>query len=118
MTHSEKLEAMKRHMTALGILQSTAAPPAWKLLWRLGVEIPPPLFLGFWHAALFMGTFFGLLWGAVMWLILWSWQGMPLAFVAIGSLSAGILFGLLMATYFRYLARKHNLPAWADYTGQ
>ena len=118
MTHAEKLEAMKSHMAALGIMASTAAPPAWKLLWRLGVEIPPPLFLGFWRAALFMGTVFGALWGAVMWLVLWSWRGMPITFVLVAALGAGVLFGLLMATYFRYLARKHNLPSWTDYAGQ
>lgn len=118
MTHPEKLKAMKSHMAALGIMASTAAPPAWKLLWRLGVEIPPPLFLGFWSLALFMGAFFGVLWGVVMWLILWSWQGIPFVFVAIAALVAGFLFGLSMATYFRYLARKHNLPSWADYSGE
>lgn len=118
MTHTEKLEAMKRHMAALGILPSTAAPPAWRLLWRFGVEIPPPIFLGFWRAALYMGAIFGVLWGALMWLLLWAWWGMPLSFILVSALAAGVLFGLLMATYYRYLARKHNLPSWAEYTGQ
>lgn len=65
-----------------------------------------------------MGTVFGALWGAVMWLVLWSWRGMPITFVLVAALGAGVLFGLLMATYFRYLARKHNLPSWTDYAGQ
>jgi len=118
MTHSEKLKEMHRHMAALGIAATTAAPPAWQLLWRLGIEAPPPLFAPFWPSALFMGSFFGLFWGLFMWLFLWSRQGMPGWLVAAAALSAGALFGLCMAGYFRYLARKHNLPLWRDYAGQ
>lgn len=117
MTHQEKLEAMYRHMGRLGIARATAAPPAWRLLWRLGFEVPPPLFTPFWPGAIAMGLFFGVTWGVFMWLALWSRQGMPPVLFAAVSLAAGAAFGLIMAAYFRHLARKHGLPAWADYTG-
>ncbi|UWX03491.1 hypothetical protein H1235_10200 [Pseudoxanthomonas sp. NC8] len=77
MTDPDKLERMRKHMLALGVSPSTAAPPLWKLLWRLGIDLPPPLFMGFWHTALLMGSFFGLFWGLFMWLFMWSRQGMP-----------------------------------------
>ena len=117
MTHQEKLEAMYRHMAVLGVSKSTAAPPAWRLLWRLGVEVPPPLFTPFMSSALAMGAFFGLFWGLGMWAALWARQGVPLAVMAASALAAGALFGLIMAAYYRHLARKHGLPAWAEYTG-
>ncbi|RPD83472.1 DUF6404 family protein [Luteimonas sp. 100069] len=117
MTHQEKLEEMYRHMAMLGVSRSTAAPPAWRLLWRFGIEIPPPLFTPFMPGALAMGAFFGLFWGLFMWAILWVHQDMPAILMAATAIAAGALFGLTMAAYFRHLARKHGLPSWAEYTG-
>ena len=117
MTHSEKLEQMQKHLAEIGVSPSTAAPPIWKLLWRLGIDIPPPLFMGFWSSAAFMGTFFGVFWGILMWLILWSRQDMPISLALAAPAFAGVLFGLCMAAYFRHLAHKHKLPSWAAYTG-
>ena len=117
MTHRDKLTAMYRHIAILGVSKGTAAPPIFRLLWRLGIEVPPPLFISFIPAALGMGVFFGFFWGLVMWAILWSRQGMSFGLMASPSLVAGVLFGLSMAAYYRYLARKYELPSWADYTG-
>ena len=115
MTHSEKLERMRTHMAAIGVSPLTSAPPVWRLLWRLGVEAPPPLFSRFLPLAFVTGSFFGLLWAPLMWLMLWSRQDMPFFAVAAGALVSGLLFGLCMAAYFRFVARKHNLPLWAAY---
>jgi hypothetical protein len=117
MTHHEKLERMYRHMETLGIGKSTSAPPAWRLLWRFGIEVPPPLFTPFVPGALAMGASFGFLWGLIMWAAFWARQGIPVGLMTIAALSAGTLFGLTMAAYFRYLARKHGLPSWTQYKG-
>jgi membrane associated rhomboid family serine protease len=118
MTHQEKLEVMCRHMALLGVPKSTSAPPAWRILWRLGIEVPPPLFVPFVPNALAMGIFFGLCWGLLMWAFLWARQGMPISLIAVASLAAGALFGSIMAAYFWRLARKHRLPRWNQYTGE
>lgn len=104
-------------MAILGVSKSTAAPPAWRVLWRFGVQVPPPLFCPFAPTALVLGVAFGLLWGLLMGAILWSRQDTPIALMAVGALFAGALFGLAMTSYFRYLARRHGLPPWAEYTG-
>src|SRR5690349_12297522 len=93
MTHAEKVDAMHRHMGALGISTYTAAPPAWRLLWRLGVQAPPPLFLGFWTTAIAMGSFFGFFWGLFMWLFAWPTQMPAWAMVSTAG-GAGVFFGL------------------------
>ncbi|MGY0633795.1 DUF6404 family protein [Luteimonas sp. A478] len=117
MKHHEKLEEMYRHMAMLGVPKNTAAPPLWRLFWRFGVEVPPPLFTPFIPGALAMSAFFTLFWGLLMWAVFWARQGMPISLMATASLAAGALFGLIMAAYFRHLARKHRLPTWAAYRG-
>lgn len=117
-THAEKLERMRAHMAALGIPASTAMPPLWKVLWRLGFEVPPPLFMGFGGITLVLGGFFGCFWGLMMWLLLWSREGMSVWFALAAAFAAGVLFGVAMAAYLRRLARRHRLPAWDGYTGQ
>ena len=117
MDHQAKVQAMYRHMDALGVSRSTAAPPLWRLLWRAGIEIPPPLFIPFLSAALGMGAFFGFFWGAFMWLFFWTRQGASFELVGGASLLAGVMFGLLMAAYLRVVAGRHDLPRWSEYTG-
>jgi hypothetical protein len=116
-THAEKLERMYRHTDALGISRATVAPPAWHLLWKLGLEVPPPLFAPFLPMALAMGAFFTVGWGLLMWLFFWWRQDMTLAAMLLPAILAGVLFGLIMAGIYRHLARRHGLPSWAEYRG-
>lgn len=117
LSHAERVAAMHVHMTALGIARSTSLPLLWTLLWRLGVDVPPPLFLPFWRLVVWMGGAFALAWGAVMWLFVWSSYDIRPVFGFAMAAAGGIVFGAVMAVYYRHLARKHRLPAWDDYTG-
>ena len=105
----DRVAAMRRQLTELGIANSTAAPPLWKLFWRMGWAVPPPPFMGFGQITLLMGGFFGVFWGLLMWLFLWSQQGMPVWIAVAAALLAGTAFGVCMAIYFRRIARKHGL---------
>lgn len=118
MTHAEKIEAMYSHVKNLGISRSIAAPPLWRMLWWIGIEVPPPLFMGFTANALLTGTHFGVCWGGLMMLVnLFRHDFSPsvLFFAAIG---AGVLFGSSMAANWRYIARKHHLPSWEQVPGE
>ena len=50
-----------------------------------------------------------------MWLFLWRGQDMPIAVAILVALIAGLLFGVIMAGYYRWRARKLGLPRWEDY---
>jgi Family of unknown function (DUF6404) len=52
-------------LQAAGIGRYTTAPPLYRLLWRMGVETPPPHFASLGSIALLMGLFFGMSWGLV-----------------------------------------------------
>ena len=98
-----------------GVRPSTAAPPLYRLFWKMGLKVPPPLMAGFFSIALLMGGFFGVFWGLLMWLLMWGRTGMPMAAAAVLALLAGALFGLLMAAVLRWQARNKQIPAWKDF---
>ena len=112
-----KLQAMRNQLDSWQIAPGIAAPPFWRLLWKLGVPLPPPLFLGFVPLLVLCGSFFAVFWGLVMYLVSWRAQGTPLPTMLLSVLLAGGLFGLVMAMVFRRHARRLQLPAWRDYPG-
>jgi len=89
-------------------------PPLLRLLWRLGLNVPPPHFAGFIVTTLFYGGFFALFWGVIMWFFTWSESGMSPTGAAGAALFAGVLFGLIMASYYSWGRRKHRLPGWKN----
>lgn len=117
MTHDEKIQALLQHARRHQVAPGSAAPPFWRLLWKLGLRLPPPHFLGFWQLVLVCGSFFGSIWGLVVYLLVWRAQQLPLAQAAGTSLCAGALFGCVMAAVYRRQARRLRLPAWHDYGG-
>ena len=112
-----KTQAMRRQLATRQIAPGIIAPPLWRLLWKLGIPLTPPLFLGFMPLALLCGGFFAVLWGLVMYLASWRANDTATAAMLVGMLTAGVLFGLIMATVYRRHASGLQLPAWSDYTG-
>ena len=117
MSPVEQRHAALAVLEKTGIWPSNFAPPALHMLWALGLNIRPPHFASFGANALVTGTGFGALWGVAMWFMTWSRIGMPVS-TAIGAAAlAGLLFGLCMASYYRYGQRRHQLPRWEDLAG-
>jgi hypothetical protein len=115
MTHREKVEHFIRDMQGRGVGPSTSAPPLFRLLWGLGLEVAPPLFWGFWPAFLVTGLPFAVGWGSGMWCCLGFPSGNMLALHAVVSLFTGLAFGACMAAFVRWTARRYNLPPWDRY---
>jgi hypothetical protein len=122
-THRQKVERLVEEAGRQGMSLHTVAPPLFRLLWALGLEVPPPLFLGFRKLTLLIGTGFGVLWGPLwgvgMWL--WVWRGEIPAGVAVSmtvftAVLAGLSFGLVMAWLARRQAARLGLPSsWEEY---
>lgn len=118
MEHARKVAAYKRLMVAKGIGAATASPPLWQLLWTWGVPLPPPLYMRFLPLALFGGTIFGLIFGAIAWAM--GNRGireMSMDEAALVALVSGMAFGLSVAWLTRRLARRHGLGSWAAFDG-
>jgi hypothetical protein len=118
MTHDEKVAFLLNDLGQRGVGKSTVAPPLYRILWRLGVEATPPLFASFWSTALMMGVWFAIGWGVIMWLFVWRGEDQPAAVFVTVSIVAGVLFGITMAAYYRWRARKLALPRWDSYPTQ
>jgi hypothetical protein len=67
MTHRQKVERLLAELGQRGVGSYAVARPLFRLLWALGLEIPPAFFLGSRQLTLLMGTTFGVLFGP-----LWS----------------------------------------------
>jgi Family of unknown function (DUF6404) len=119
MTHQDKIDFLLRHMDTLGVPRSTAAPPVWRMFWRLGVPATPPLFLGFLTLTLCISLLFAFSWGILIWLASSLWTDFPVSILILsgGAVLAGLFFGLFMAAHFRTIAKRHNLGPWSEYVG-
>jgi hypothetical protein len=117
MTDDRKIDTYKALMAAKGIATSTAAPPLWELMWSLGINLPPPLYMGFISLFLFAGSFFGIVFGAGVWIVRYM-RARPMSLHEAGgvALITGIAFGLAIAWFTRRLARKHGLGTWSSFS--
>lgn len=115
MTHREKVACFEQLLRDRGYWISSAIPPVTRLLWRLGIEAPPPYFLSFGAAVLLAGVPFAFFWGAIMWLIKWQFSYLPLVqFIPVAAF-AGLLFGFSMAVVWRRCADNLRLKSWSQF---
>jgi len=110
---SAALELLK----ARGVPASEAAPLLHRLLWRCGIDVPPPHFSSFWFNAALTGGFCGLGWGLIMWLFFWSRQSMPVLLALLITVLFGFFMGLMMASICRHTARAAQVPSWREFEG-
>ncbi len=116
MTHNEKVERAIRELEAKGVHPYTTAPPLFRALWAAGVKIPPPFFMSFRQVFLLMTMSFGTLSGLFIWVVAEWWTiALPIEWLVLGAASAGSLFGLSMASYSRWKARRLGLLSWPEY---
>ena len=98
-----------------GIWRSNYEPPFLRLLWRFGINAPPPHFANFWCNAFIAGSYFAVAMGLFMWLVFWWRLGaVPFGPVLAAAAGAGLLFGFAMASYYAYGRHKHKLPSWRE----
>ena len=109
-----KVQAALRHLDAAGVQRRHSAPPLHRLLWRMGINAPPPILASVASNVVLMGIFFALGWGVLMWLMVWRNTNLPIAIALFSALMAGVLFGVLMAVVMRVMRLRRGLPLWRD----
>jgi len=113
MTNDEKIEYYLRDLRQREVgwrARWKAAPPIYRLLWRLGINVRPPFFASFWSLAIPFGVFYGIL------LIALWWFRDPHSITSLVISVVGAAFmGVIIAMSCRRQARKLALPRWEDY---
>ena len=99
-------------LSARGLSRHHTEPLLFRLLWKCGVRVRPPHFLGFAQIAGVYGTWFACAWGVFMWVLVWSQQGTAIVDVALRAAAAGACFGLIMAWLYARERREFAVPAW------
>jgi hypothetical protein len=103
-------------LSARGLARRHTEPLLFRLLWKLGVRVRPPHFLGFAPVAVVYGTGFACAWGVFMWVLVWSQQGLDFHGVALRSAGAGAAFGGVIAWLYARERREFALPAWESFS--
>jgi hypothetical protein len=110
MIHRDKVAAFVREAEAAGISRWVAAPAHFHLLWRLGVDVAPPLFHPTARLALLEGALFGFLYG--------------LFFLTLFTVGESVLCGLWVGLAFAWVSgteyhlakeQLERMPAWEEY---
>lgn len=118
MGFQEQRAAALELLASKGLPRASYSPTLVRALWRLGLEIPPPHFAGFGLNGVVFGGLFGVAWGLILWFAIWSRRGVdPRVALSVTGVVA-LVFGLGMASYFRFSARKHALPPWDQLAGR
>lgn len=94
--------------------RSNYAPPLLRILWRLGIRLPPLPFMPFWQVTVLTGGLWGISWGCAMWFIYWGPSGMVAGEAIIISITGGFLSGLCMASFHWWRRKVNRLPPWDD----
>jgi len=108
--YRRRMLAIADELRAQRVGPYTSAPPIYRLAWLLGIHIRPPLYQSFSSLALFSGTWFGIVWGLLMWFLFCRSEGRSVSNVFIVVLVAGVVFGLGLASYYRWKGNRLRLP--------
>lgn len=114
MTFKEKKAFAIKELEQAGIWKSNYYPPYLRIMHALGINIRFPHYNNFISNLLSMSTFFALVWGTIMYVLFWSERSANLSPMIISSLTAGLLFGIFMAFYYKHGNKKHQLTPWDE----
>jgi len=115
MKRSRKLVAALELLESSNLPRGSHAPPFHRLLWSLGVTVPPPHFCGFSTNALFAGLMCGIVFGALKWCVPWFAQDQSLSSKLAETVFMAGFLGLWMAYNTRAEARGCGIPRWRQF---
>ncbi|MEP5728973.1 MAG: DUF6404 family protein [Sulfitobacter sp.] len=112
--YSRKYDAALTELNQTDMWPSNFAPPMLKVQKRLGFSARPPHYASFFSTMIGYAIWFGAVWGVLMWFISWRGQDFTIVAAAGAASLAGVVFGIVMATYYARGRRKYGLSRWED----
>jgi hypothetical protein len=118
MNHTNKVKHLLYELTEKGYNAIWVAPPFFRVLWKLGIKLPPPIFLHPLVNILIVGTYYTFGWAIIIWTVHWRYHHPSISTVVMVSVLAGLITGALYAQIVRWRARTLGLPPWHCYPPQ
>ncbi|MEZ9526002.1 DUF6404 family protein [Enterovibrio norvegicus] len=114
MKFEQQLDHAHQVLLEKGFLPSSISPIIYRLARRVGIKVPPPQFCAFAVNVLFGIAWFGTIWGVIMWFMQWRSLGVSVFYAFNASLLTGVVFGLLMASWYKFSAKRKGVPSWKE----
>jgi hypothetical protein len=121
--HGAKVEFMVHDLARRGVGLHISAPPLFRAMWKIGLQVPPPLFLRWWTYILVTGSALGVLWiliGSVMFVGFLLAGHVPkhperLPLMILWCIGFGLVMGLCLLPFNAWRRHRLQLPAWKCY---
>ncbi|MDF7809583.1 DUF6404 family protein [Pontiellaceae bacterium B12219] len=116
MKFKDKIQTVEKMLVERGEKKRLASPPLFRLFWKLGWKIPPPLFQSFKINFLCFGGSFSVIMGIIYYFMLGmrsEHHDPQLDIIAI--LVSGLFFGLATAWTIEKKKQKLNLSKWDQF---
>ncbi len=117
MSNLDKRKMALKLLAETNIFSANYAPWGLKLLWRFGIDCPPPHFVKFSTLSLVYGLYFASFMALFMSVQSYFFSLHTALLIPLSALLAGLAFGLMMATYYWLGRRKYQLPLWHQLSG-
>lgn len=118
LNYPPRVRATLDRLDAAGMNRRTSAPPLYRLFWRMGVSIAPPILSSFIANMVSLGACFALGWGVMMWALVWRTTGLGTGLMVAGAVLGGLGFGAFGALLLRMQRQRHGLPSWRELSRQ
>nr|WP_321457449.1 DUF6404 family protein [uncultured Cohaesibacter sp.] len=112
MNFDERYKLAIAELKRTTIVEGNYAPPLHRFLRGQGVKVRPPHYCSIGFNILSTGIPFAILWGAIMWFVLWQSQRLNAPMAIGAALIAGAIFGLFMSLYYRWSFNQNELTKW------
>lgn len=124
MPPKQRIEAYIKYMSAQRVKKWVSAPAGWRMLWAIGIYLPPPAFMGGVSLTIF-SLFCGVPVGAIAWIVMfpelltWPIFDVPVMLVPLwwSMALAGVFIAIGNWIYYREMSRRYGLGSWSTFTG-
>ncbi|NQT63753.1 MAG: hypothetical protein HQ556_12395 [Candidatus Marinimicrobia bacterium] len=109
-------EKLKRALVILekkGFKKGNYAPPLYRMLWLLKIQIPPPHFRSY-NANFFSSAIFFMVAFLILRLAFSVWDFTSITRFVVVAIICGSVFGWLLAKYYHHGKKTMKLPNWND----
>jgi hypothetical protein len=109
-TFKEKLNAALRLLDERGLTRFKSSGILHNLLWRLGLQVPPPLLARFLTNAAVVAVPLMVVGGALIHLMIWLGALLLTRRTNVSIFTVSVLAAIFLAFFYRNIARKHQIP--------